>query len=80
MGSDPVVAEVRAVRERLAAECGNDLREIFRRARQYQADSGVTCVRYAARRAEAPEDANVDEDGRIAEKSRAGEAGAEDDD
>lgn len=29
MVSDPVVAEVRAVRERLAAECGNDLQEIF---------------------------------------------------
>ena len=72
MGSDPIVAEVRAVRERLAAECGNDLQEIFRRARRYQADSGVTCVRYAARRVEAAEDANVNDDGRIAEKFRAG--------
>ena len=78
MGSDPVVAEVRAVRERLAAECGNELQEIFRRARRYQADSEVTCVRYAARRAEAPEDANVNDDRRIAKKARAGEASAED--
>ena len=28
MGRDPVVAEVRAVRERSTAECGNDLQEI----------------------------------------------------
>ena len=80
MGSDPIVAEVRAVRERLVAECGNDLQEIFRRARRYQADSGVTCVRYAARRVDVPENANVNDDGRIAEKARRGEAGAEDDD
>ena len=58
MGSDPIVAEVRAVRERLAAECGNELQEIFRRARRYQADSGMTCVRYAARRVEEAEGAN----------------------
>ena len=68
MGPDPIVAEVRAVRERLAAECGNELQEIFRRARRYQADSGVTCVRYAARRVDTP----------VAKKTRAGEAGAED--
>ena len=59
MGSDPIVAEVRAVRERLAAECGNELQEIFRRARRYQVNSGVTCVRYAARRVKVAEDANV---------------------
>ena len=70
MRRDPIVAEVRAVRERLAAECGNELQEIFRRARQYQADSGVTCVRYAARRVDAP----------AAKKARAGETSAKDDD
>ncbi len=36
MGRDPGVAEVRAVRERLAAECGNDLQEFRRRYAQLQ--------------------------------------------
>lgn len=78
MGSDPIVEEVRAVRERLAAECRNELREMFRRARRYQADSGMTCVRYAARRVEASEDAN--DRAPIAEKSWARKEGVKVDD
>ena len=51
MRMDPIVAEVRAVRDRLAAECGNDLREMFRQIREYQT-KGQTAV--FARRGTAP--------------------------
>ena len=34
MEDDPIVAEVRAIRDRLAAECGYDINEIFRRIRR----------------------------------------------
>ncbi|MGL4511941.1 MAG: hypothetical protein ACRCT8_02540 [Lacipirellulaceae bacterium] len=37
---DPVVEEVRATRRRLAAECGNDLREIFADLRRRELESG----------------------------------------
>ena len=54
--NDPIVAEVRAIRDELAAECGYDLKEIFRRLRQQQAGSGRTYVRYPARRIVTTED------------------------
>ena len=57
MRMDPIVAEVRAVRDRLAAECGNDLRKIFRQIREYQAESGLRYIRYPPRRVQAPEEA-----------------------
>lgn len=37
---DPIVAEVRAIREQIAAECGFDIRRIIEQARQRQAQSG----------------------------------------
>ncbi len=56
MKIDPIVAEVRAVRDRLAAECGNDLQKIFRHAREYQAKSGQRYVRYRPRQVRVPDD------------------------
>lgn len=50
MRSDPIVDEVRAVRNRLAAQCGYDIDAIFRRIRRRQVDSGRKYVRYPARR------------------------------
>ena len=44
MWEDPIVAEVRAVRERLFAEAGYDLAEFCRRARERQASSGHRVV------------------------------------
>ena len=41
MEDDPIVAEVLAVRDRLAAECGYDVKEIFRRVCKEQAESGL---------------------------------------
>ncbi|MCY3738245.1 MAG: hypothetical protein OXG13_17700 [Gemmatimonadaceae bacterium] len=40
MRDDPIVAEVRAVRDKLAAECGYDIKEIFQRVREQQASRG----------------------------------------
>ena len=57
MEDDPIVAEVRAIRDRLAAECGYDINEIFRRIRQWQAESGLAYVSYPPRRVAAREDA-----------------------
>jgi len=56
MNHDPIVAEVRAIRDKLAAECGYDVREIFRRIRQRQAESGLDYVRYPPRRVVPPVD------------------------
>ena len=56
MKDDPIVAEVRAIRDELAAQCGNDIKEIFRQLRQLQASSGRKYVRYPARRIVAAED------------------------
>ena len=50
MKDDPIVAEVRAIRDELAAQCGYDLKKIFRQVREQQADSGRKYVRYPARR------------------------------
>ncbi len=67
MRMDPIVAEVRAVRDRLAAECGNDLREMFRQIREYQAKSGLRYVRYPPRRMQEPEEVRKS-DTAVAEK------------
>ena len=56
MKDDPIVAEVRAIRDELAAQCGYDLKEIFRQLRQQQASSGRKYVRYPARRIVTTED------------------------
>ncbi|MDE0220773.1 MAG: hypothetical protein OXJ90_16025 [Spirochaetaceae bacterium] len=50
MKDDPIVAEVRATRDQLAAQCGYDLKELFRQLRKRQANSGRKYVRYPARR------------------------------
>ena len=50
MKDDPIVAEVRAIRDQLAEQCGYDLTEIFRQLRQQHASSGRKYVRYTARR------------------------------
>lgn len=47
---DPVIAEVRAVRDEHAARFGYDLKEIFRDIRAMQKASGRYFVRYPARR------------------------------
>ena len=46
MKDDPIVAEVRAIRDQLAEQCGYDLTELFRQLRQQQAISGRKYVRY----------------------------------
>ena len=51
MKDDPIVAEVRAIRDQLAAQCGYDLKEIFRQVREQQDSSGRQYVRFLARRA-----------------------------
>ena len=61
MKDDPIVAEVRAIRDELAARCGYDLKEIFRQLRQQQATSGQKYVRYPARRVPPTEDARAPE-------------------
>ena len=43
---DPIVAEVRAIRGKLAAECGYDVKKIVQRVRQRQAQSGREYVSY----------------------------------
>ena len=47
---DPVIAEVRAVRDRLAARADYDVGAIFRRIREMQDESGRKYVTYPARR------------------------------
>ena len=47
---DPVIAEVRAVRDRFAARADYDMGAIFRRIRELQHDSGREYVSYPARR------------------------------
>ena len=56
MNHDPIVAEVRAIRDKLAAECGYDVHELFRRIRRRQAESGLEYVRYPSRRVVPPVD------------------------
>ena len=59
MSGDPIVAEVRAIRDKLAAACGYDVHEIFRRIRQRQAASGREYLRYPPRRPESRDDVQV---------------------
>ncbi|MXW79721.1 MAG: hypothetical protein F4Z57_12215 [Gemmatimonadetes bacterium] len=56
MKNDPIVAEVRSIRDELAAQCGYDIKEIFRKLREQQAESGLKYVRYPARRVALAED------------------------
>ena len=44
---DPIVDEVRAVRDKLAAECDYDIDKIFERSRQNQARSNATIVNFS---------------------------------
>ena len=65
MRDDPIVAEVRAIRDKLAAQCGYDVKEIFRRARKREAESGLEYVSLAPRRVAVAEDAeSATHDGR----------------
>ena len=50
MKNDPIVSEVRAVRDALAAQCGYDIKETFQKLREQQAESDLKYVRYPARR------------------------------
>ena len=56
MKNDPIVAEVRAIRDELTAQYGYDIKEIFRKLREQQAKSGLKYVRYPARRVALAED------------------------
>ena len=47
--NDPIIAEVRAAREKHAAQFGYDLEKIFRDLRARQKASGRKYTRYAAR-------------------------------
>ena len=47
---DPIIAEVRAVRDRLAARADYDVGALFRRVREMQDESGREYVSYPARR------------------------------
>ena len=48
--TDPVIAEVRAVRDGFAARANYDVGAIFRRIREMQDESGREYVTYPARR------------------------------
>ena len=48
--ADPVIAEVRAVRDGFAARSNYDVEAIFRRIREMQDESGREYVTYPARR------------------------------
>lgn len=56
MRNDPIVSEVRAIRDELAAQCGYDIKEVFRKLLEQQAKSGLKYVRYPARRVALAED------------------------
>ncbi len=62
MRNDPIVAEVRAIRDELAAQCGYDIKEIFWKLREQQAKSGLKYVRYPARRVAPIEDVRAPKD------------------
>ena len=51
--NDPIVAEVRAARDKHAAQFGYDIKEIFRNIRAQQQSSGRKYVRYPSRPATA---------------------------
>ena len=58
MQIDPIIAEVRAVREEHAARFEYDVKAMFRDIRAMQESSGREYVRYPARRASASESAS----------------------
>ncbi|MBM79080.1 MAG: hypothetical protein CMJ78_00615 [Planctomycetaceae bacterium] len=51
--NDPIVAEVRAARDKHAAQFGYDIKEIFKNIRAQQKSSSRKYVRYPARPAAA---------------------------
>ena len=56
---DPVIAAVRAVRDRFAARAGHDVGTIFRRIREMREESGREYVTYPARRVAAGTDESL---------------------
>ena len=48
--TDPIIAEVRAIRDEFAARFNYDVGAIFRNIRKMQEESGREYVRYPARR------------------------------
>ena len=56
---DPVIAEVRAVRDGIAARADYDVGAIFRRIRQMQDESGREYVTHPARRIVEGSDASL---------------------
>ena len=58
-GTDPVIAEVRAVRDGIAAQFNYDVGAIFERIREMQDESGCEYVNYPARRVAEGTDASL---------------------
>lgn len=58
MTNDPIVAEVREVREKHAAQFGYDIKEIFKSIRTQQKSSDRKYVRYPSRPAVSTHAAN----------------------
>lgn len=54
MIDDPIVAEVRAIREQLAAQSNFDIRKIVEEARQRQSLAGLRVVSFARPRPSTP--------------------------
>lgn len=54
---DPIIAEVHAVRDALAAEAGHDVGRLFRMIREREERSGHSYVQFPPRRVELPQDA-----------------------
>lgn len=50
--NDPIVAEVRAIRDKHAAQFGYNIKEIFKNIKAQQKSSGRKYVRYPARPAD----------------------------
>jgi hypothetical protein len=46
---DPIVEEVRAIRDEIAKECGYDIDAIFQALRRFEATSQATHVSFSAR-------------------------------
>ena len=61
MTDDPIMAEVRATRDRLAARFGYDLKAIFRHVQAREARSGLTYVPCPPRPTASAEDAQASE-------------------
>ena len=58
--TDPIIAEVRAVRDEFAARFNYDVGAIFRNIREMQEESGREYVRYPARRVVAGSDESLE--------------------